>query len=80
MTADSQLSSAKRLRAGKNFRAADQDTAMKGPLLKARFRAQKRCACAICKPQQRGWEDKKTVCDRCMAVRDEAQLREVDAR
>ena len=53
---------------------------MKGPLLKARFRAQKRCACAMCKPQQRGWEDKKTVCDRRMAVRDEAQLREVDAR
>ena len=51
---------------------------MKGPWLKARFRAQKRCACALCKPQQRGWEDKKTVRDRRMAVRDEAQLREIE--
>lgn len=50
---------------------------MKTKLRQARFRAVKRSACALCKPQQRGWADKKTQRDLRHAVRDEQQLREL---
>ena len=36
---------------------------MKSNLAKRRYKAQKRSACAMCKPYKRGWQDKKTVRD-----------------
>jgi hypothetical protein len=50
---------------------------MKSTLRQARFRAPKSSACALCKPQKRGWLDKKTLRDVRLAVRDEQQLREL---
>jgi hypothetical protein len=50
---------------------------MKSTLTQARIRAPKASACALCKPQKRGWLDKKTQRDLRLAVRDEQQLREL---
>ena len=52
---------------------------MKSTLRQARIRAPKASACAMCKPHQRGWEDKKTMRDVRLAVRDEQQLRELQS-
>lgn len=52
---------------------------MKSILRQARFRAPKASTCAMCKPQKRGWMDKKTMRDVLMAVRDEQQLRELQS-
>lgn len=53
---------------------------MKTNLTKRRFRAQKRSACAMCKPHKRGWEDKKTFADLRSAEAHSAELRESDIR
>ena len=49
---------------------------MKTKLTQRRYRAPKRAACAMCKPQQRGWADKKTPADVRRAVGQEQELRE----
>ena len=49
---------------------------MKGNLLKRRYKAQKKSACGLCKPNKRGGEDKKTIRDLRMAGKDEAQMRD----
>ncbi len=49
---------------------------MKTKLTQRRIRASKASACGLCKPQKRGWADKKTVPDLRAAYRDELQLRE----
>lgn len=51
---------------------------MKTRLTQRRIRALKRSACAMCKPQKRGWEDKRTVRDRRLAGGVEDQMREAD--
>ncbi len=51
---------------------------MKTKLTQRRIRASKASACGLCKPQKRGWADKKTVPDLRAAYRDELQLRERD--
>ncbi len=43
--------------------SADSRKKMKTNLTKRRYKAEKRSACAMCKPYNRGWEDKKTVRD-----------------
>ena len=50
---------------------------MKTRLTQRRYRAPKRSACAMCKPQQRGWADKKTPGDLRRAVGQEQELREM---
>jgi hypothetical protein len=50
--------------------------AMKGNVTKRRYKAQKRSACAMCKPYKRGWEDKKTARDLRAAIQHEQQLKE----
>jgi hypothetical protein len=47
---------------------------MKTNLLKRRYKAQKKSACGLCKPNKRGGEDKKTVRDLRLAGRDEQQI------
>jgi hypothetical protein len=49
---------------------------MKTNLLKRRYKAQKKSACGLCKPNKRGGEDKKTVRDLRLAGRDEEQIRD----
>jgi hypothetical protein len=49
---------------------------MKSSLTKRRYKAQKRSACAMCKPHKRGWEDKKTVRDLRAAIEHEQELKE----
>ena len=49
---------------------------MKNNITKRRYKAQKRSACAMCKPVQRGWEDKKTVRDVRVAIQHEQELKE----
>jgi hypothetical protein len=49
---------------------------MKSKLTQRRYRAPKRSACGLCKPQKRGWADKKTVADLCRAVGQEQQIRD----
>ena len=49
---------------------------MKSDLTKRRYRAQNRSACAMCKPHQRGWEDKKTTGDMRVAVKHEQEIRD----
>jgi hypothetical protein len=50
---------------------------MKSKLTQRRYRAPKRSACGLCKPQQRGWSDKKTVADLRRAVGQKQQIREM---
>jgi hypothetical protein len=49
---------------------------MKTNLLKRRYKAQKKSACGLCKPNKRGGEDKKTMRDLRLAGRDEEQIRD----
>ena len=49
---------------------------MKSDLTGRRYRAQKRSACAMCKPDKRGWEDKKTTGDLRVAVQHEQEIRD----
>jgi hypothetical protein len=49
---------------------------MRGKLSKRRYKAQKRSACAMCKPYKRGWEDKKNMRDLRLAIRHEQELKE----
>jgi hypothetical protein len=49
---------------------------MKSKVTQRRYRAPKRSSCAMCKPQQRGWADKKTPADLRHAIGQEQQIRE----
>jgi len=49
---------------------------MKSKFTQRRYRAPKRSACAMCKPQQRGWADKKTPGDLRRVIAQEQQIRE----
>jgi len=49
---------------------------MKSKFTQRRYRAPKRLSCAMCKPQQRGWADKKTPGDLRRATGHEQQIRE----
>jgi hypothetical protein len=49
---------------------------MKSKFAQRRYRAPKRSSCAMCKPQQRGWADKKTPGDLRRAIGQEQQIRE----
>jgi hypothetical protein len=49
---------------------------MKSKFTQRRYRAPKRSSCAMCKPQKRGWADKKTVTDLRRAIGHEQQIRE----
>jgi len=50
---------------------------MKSKMTQRRYRAPKRSACGLCKPQQRGWADKKTVAYLRRVVGHEQQMREL---
>jgi hypothetical protein len=52
---------------------------LKSKFTQRRYRAPKRSACALCKPHQQGWADKKTFTDVRRAVADEHQLRDWEA-
>jgi hypothetical protein len=47
---------------------------MKSKFIQRRYRALKRSACALCKPHQQGWADKKTFADVRSAVAHEQQV------
>ncbi len=47
---------------------------MKTNLTKRRYKAQKRSACGLCKPHQRGGQDKKTVRDVRIALQHEHEM------
>jgi hypothetical protein len=49
---------------------------MKSKFTQRRYRAPKRSSCAMCKPQKRGWADKKTSGDLRRAIGQEQQIRE----
>jgi hypothetical protein len=49
---------------------------MKSKLTQRRYRAPKRSVCGMCKPQQRGWADKKTPADLRTAIRLEQQIQD----
>jgi hypothetical protein len=49
---------------------------MKSKSTQRRYRASKRRACGLCKPQKQGWADKKTFADVRRAVAHEQQIRE----
>jgi len=49
---------------------------MKSPLTQQRFKAPKKSACGLCKPQKRGWAGKRKVSDIRFAIGHEQQLRE----
>jgi hypothetical protein len=49
---------------------------MKSKMAQRRYRAPKRCACGLCKPQKRGWADKKTPADLRRAVGQEQEIRD----
>jgi hypothetical protein len=49
---------------------------LKSKFTQRRYRAPKRSACALCKPYQQGWEDKKTFADIRRAVAHEQQVRD----
>ena len=49
---------------------------MKTKFTQRRYRAPKRSSCAMCKPQQRGWADKKTPGDLRRAVAHEQEIRD----
>jgi hypothetical protein len=53
---------------------------MKTNLRKARFKAPKNSSCAMCKPNKRGWEDKKTSQDLRTVVKHEDELRDAGVR
>jgi len=45
-------------------------------LTQRRYRAPKRRACGLCKPQKQGWDDKKTFTDLRRAVAHEQEIRD----
>jgi hypothetical protein len=47
---------------------------LKSKFTQRRYRAPKSSACALCKPHQHGWADKKTFGDIRRAVADEQQI------
>jgi hypothetical protein len=49
---------------------------MKSKFTQRRYRAPKHSSCALCKPQQRGWADKKTPGDLRRAIAQEQQIRD----
>jgi hypothetical protein len=49
---------------------------MKTRVTQRRIRAPKHSACALCKPQKRGWEDKRTPRDRRLAEAADEQLKD----
>jgi hypothetical protein len=49
---------------------------MKTNLTKRRYKAQKKSACGLCKPHQRGWEDKKTVRDVRIALKHVGEIQD----
>jgi hypothetical protein len=49
---------------------------MKSKFTQRRYRAAKRSSCAMCKPQQRGWADKKNATDLRQAIKQEQEIRE----
>jgi hypothetical protein len=49
---------------------------MKSKLTQRRYRAPKRSACGLCKPEQRGWADKKTPRDLRRAIGQEQEMQE----
>jgi hypothetical protein len=49
---------------------------MKSKFTQRRYRAPKRSACGLCKPQKRGWDDKKTFTDLRRAVAHEQEIRD----
>jgi len=51
---------------------------LKSKFTQRRYRARKRSACGLCKPQKRGWDDKKTFNDLRRAVAQEQQIRELE--
>jgi len=51
---------------------------MKSKFTQRRYRAPKRSACGLCKPQKRGWDDKKTFNDLRRAIAQEQQIRELE--
>jgi hypothetical protein len=49
---------------------------LKSKFTQRRYRARKRSACALCKPHQQGWADKKIFGDVRRAVAHEQQFRD----
>lgn len=49
---------------------------MKGIYTKARFKAEKKSACIMCKPWKRGWESKRKPSEQRDAIGHEQQLKE----
>jgi hypothetical protein len=49
---------------------------MKTKAVQRRYRAPKRSACGLCKPQQRGRADKKNAADLRQAIRQEQEIQE----
>jgi hypothetical protein len=49
---------------------------MKTKFTQRRYRAPKRRACRLCKPQKQSWDDKKTFADLRQATRQEQEIRE----
>jgi hypothetical protein len=49
---------------------------MKTKFTQRRYRASKRSACGLCKPQKRGWDDKKTFNDLRHAVAHDQEIRD----
>jgi hypothetical protein len=49
---------------------------MKSKMTQRRYRAPKQSACGLCKPQQRGWADKKTPADLQRAIGQEQEMRD----
>jgi hypothetical protein len=47
---------------------------MKSKMTQRRYRAPKRSACGLCKPQQRGWADKRTPADVRRAIGQEQEM------
>jgi hypothetical protein len=47
---------------------------MKSKFTQRRYRAQKHSSCAMCKPHQRGWADKKTPADLRRVIGQEQQV------
>jgi hypothetical protein len=51
---------------------------VKTKLTQRRYRAPKRSACGLCKPQKRGWEDKRTSRDVRIAIAHEQEIRDFE--
>jgi hypothetical protein len=51
---------------------------MKSKFIQRRYRAPKQSVCGLCKPQKRGWADKKTPGDLRRVSAQEQQLRELE--